>query len=199
MSAGEGCFLALVETRGFTMIRVFIIAACTLLVCASPARSDEQQPSAISLAAHTSVSLAGQARRAHLLGAVDLYEVGVYLQGATLQRAQLARPDMPKALRIDILAPDDLPLRLAHDWRPELIPQRLNAAATAHLRGVFAPLRHGDVVLVEYAPATGTVVKVNKAVVVPKAEHDLMLAFLDHWLGQRPLSEEMKRTLLGSE
>ena len=25
-----------------------------------------------------------------------------------------------------------------------------------------------------------------------------MLAFLDHWLGQRPVSEEMKRTLVGS-
>jgi hypothetical protein len=26
----------------------------------------------------------------------------------------------------------------------------------------------------------------------------LMLAFLDHWLGDRPLSEEIKRTLLAS-
>ena len=28
------------------------------------------------------------------------------------------------------------------------------------------------------------------------AHHDLMLAFLDHWLGQRPVSEDLKRTLL---
>jgi hypothetical protein len=25
--------------------------------------------------------------------------------------------------------------------------------------------------------------------------HDLMLAFLDHWLGQRPVSEELRRAL----
>jgi hypothetical protein len=31
---------------------------------------------------------------------------------------------------------------------------------------------------------------------VSGAHHDLMLAFLDHWLGDRPVSEELKRTLL---
>lgn len=51
---------------------------------------------------------------------------------------------------------------------------------------------------VEYVPAKGTVVRVNRAVAVSGAHHELMLAFLDHWLGQRPLSEEIKRTLLGS-
>jgi hypothetical protein len=35
-------------------------------------------------------------------------------------------------------------------------------------------------------------------VAVSDANHDLMLAFLDHWLGQRPVSDEIKRTLLGS-
>jgi hypothetical protein len=33
---------------------------------------------------------------------------------------------------------------------------------------------------------------------VTGASHDLILAFLDHWLGQRPVSEEIKRALLGS-
>jgi hypothetical protein len=27
----------------------------------------------------------------------------------------------------------------------------------------------------------------------PRAQHELVMAFLGHWLGQRPLSEEMKR------
>jgi len=41
-------------------------------------------------------------------------------------------------------------------------------------------------------------VRVNKGVVVSAAHHDLMLTFLDHWLGQRPVSEEIKKSLLGS-
>jgi hypothetical protein len=51
-------------------------------------------------------------------------------------------------------------------------------------------------VQIEFAPEKGTTVRVNKAVAVSGGHHDLMLAFLDHWLGQRPVSEEIKRTLL---
>jgi hypothetical protein len=68
----------------------------------------------------------------------------------------------------------------------------------AHLLGSFAPLRHGDVVQIAFVPAKGTTVRVNKAVAVSGAPHDLMLAFLDHWLGERPVSDEIKRTLLAS-
>jgi hypothetical protein len=86
--------------------------------------------------------------------------------------------------------------RLPFDWRGELVPP-LEPGATAHLRGVFTPLFEDDIVLVEYAPGRGTTVRVNRGVAVNAAHHDLMLAFLDHWLGPRPVSEEMKRTLLG--
>ena len=47
-------------------------------------------------------------------------------------------------------------------------------------------------------PARGTPVRVNNPVAGAGAHHDLMLAFLDHWLGDRPLSEEIRRTLLAS-
>jgi len=60
-----------------------------------------------------------------------------------------------------------------------------------------APLKEGDVMQLEYASTKGTVVRVNRAVVVSGANHDLMLAFLDHLLGQRPVSETIKRVLLG--
>jgi len=80
-------------------------------------------------------------------------------------------------------------------WRRELVP-RLDAAATAHISGVFAPLRHADTVVISYAPGKGTTVRVNSSITASAAHHDLMLAFLDHWLGQRPLSESLKRALL---
>ncbi|MGE0444967.1 MAG: hypothetical protein AB7P99_07035 [Vicinamibacterales bacterium] len=51
--------------------------------------------------------------------------------------------------------------------------------------------------LVEHAPGRGTTVRVSRGVAVNAAHHDIMLAFLDHWLGTQPVSEEMKRTLLG--
>ena len=85
---------------------------------------------------------------------------------------------------------------MSFDWRRELIPT-VEPAAAVHLKGTFAPLQYGDVVLIEYLPQKGTTVRVNRAVAVENADHDLMLAFLDHWLGQRPVSEELKRALLG--
>jgi hypothetical protein len=150
-----------------------------------------QSPSTVAAAGNTPLSLTGQARRALLVGTVDLYEVALYQDASS----ELLSPRTAKAMRIEVTAPDDLPHRIALEWRTELVP-RLNPTATTHLRNAFSALRHGDVVLIEYTPSTGTVVRVNKTVAVPAADHDLMLAFLDHWIGQRPVSEELKRELV---
>jgi hypothetical protein len=141
------------------------------------------------------LSRVGQATRVSLLGTDELYTVALYADRSMSDRAHLTSPEVPKALRIAIKYKDNLLRAIPYDWRPELIP-RLDAAATAHLRGTFAPLRYGDVVLIDYVPGRGTSVRVNKAAAVSDANHDLMLAFLDHWLGQRPLSEEIKRALV---
>ena len=139
----------------------------------------------------------GHAERVHLLGTANLYSIAMYVDQRFFDRAHLISPDVAKALRIVVPYKADVRRPVVLDWRRELIP-RLDRAAAAHLRGAFAHLRHGDVVLIEYAPNQGTAVRVNKAVVVSDAHHDLMLAFLDHWLGQRPVSDTIKRSLLGS-
>jgi hypothetical protein len=51
--------------------------------------------------------------------------------------------------------------------------------------------------MIEYAPGRGTTVRINRTIAVLRARHELMLAFLDHWLGQRPVSDEVKGALLG--
>lgn len=140
---------------------------------------------------------AAHARRTHLLGAIEIYSIAVYADGSMLDLARLASPDVAKALRIEIAFEEDPRQPFPFDWRRELVPT-VDAAGTAHLRGSFAPLRRGDVISLEYVPGRGTSVRVNKGVVVSAAHHDLMLTFLDHWLGQRPVSEEIKKSLLGS-
>ncbi|HET7220111.1 MAG TPA: chalcone isomerase family protein [Vicinamibacterales bacterium] len=172
---------------------VLLVASCTAM---SANARQLHPPEQIVVEPTGRLQLAAQARRSHLLGAVDLYTVAIYGAGA-IDRARLASVDVAKALRIDVTYIEDIRRRVALDWRGELVP-RLEPAAVAHLRGVFAPLQHGDAVQVEYVPAKGTIVRVNKAVAVSGAHHDLMLAFLDHWLGERPLSEEIKRMLLAS-
>jgi hypothetical protein len=165
------------------------------LTVAARAQSVEH-PQSITPDGGTAVPLASQAMRLHLLGMIDLYSLALYVGGST-SRENLLSPEVSKALRIQIVFEEDPRYRIGINWRAELVPT-LESAATAHLRGTFAPLQGGDVVLIEYVPGKGTTVRVNKAVAVGGVNHDLMLAFLDYWLGQRPVSEEIKRTLLAS-
>ena len=137
-----------------------------------------------------------QAHRTHLLGSLDLYAISLYSDGP-IEPQRLASTDVAKALRIDVTCTDETRIRVGFDWQRELVP-RLEPRAVTHLLGSFAPLRHGDAVQIEYVPAKGTTVRVNKTVAVSGAHHDLMLAFLDHWFGERPVSEAIKRMLLAS-
>ena len=167
-----------------------------MVACPGGVLASDDPPTLIAQGS-TSLSRAAHATRVHLLGGVEIYNVGVYVEGATSDRGRLLSPDVAKAVRIEIKYTEDLRRRVPFDWRRELIPV-LEPAATAHLRGVFAPITAGDVVLIEYVPSKGTAVRVNDATAVSGARHELMMAFLDHWLGQRPVSEEIKRMLVGS-
>jgi hypothetical protein len=174
------------------MFLVLVILSATVPCHAS----DAQPASEVALDRQGTVPLAAHARRTHLLDTLELYGLAVYVDGA-LDRARLSLPDVVKVLRIDVRYTEDLRRPIQFDWRRELVPT-LDAAATAHMPGTFAPLQRGDIVQIEYVPGKGTTVRVNRAVAVSGANHDLMLAFLDHWIGQRPVSEDVKRALLGA-
>jgi hypothetical protein len=168
----------------------------TLILAAGvPAASNTsgEPPATLTLDGGTPLVRAGQASRDHLLGLIHIYNVAVYADGS-IDRARLASPQSAKALRIEVTHNND-DRRLPVEWWRELIP-RLEAQAVAHLRSTFASLRSGDVVQVEYVPGQGTTIRVGKTIVVSGVNHDLMMAFLDNWIGQRPISEEMKRALL---
>ena len=167
-----------------------LIVSATVSLRARQVRPPEQ----ITVGSSEPLRLWAHARRTHLLGTVDVYTVALYGGGA-VDYQRLASIDVAKALRIEVTYEDDLRRHLSIDWRRELVPP-LEPQAVAHLRGSFAPLRQGDVLQIEYVPGKGTTVRVSRAVGVSGAHHDLMLAFLDQWLGQRPVSEEIKRTLL---
>ena len=179
---------------------MFRSVACTLTIvsiCAMPLPAQSvEQPPAVTLAGGQSLPKSAEAIRTVELGVVELYGIAIYADASPPNRAQLASPSTPKVLRIAVAYKDDLRRRASFDWRSELIPI-VEPAAAVHLKGTFAPLQHGDVVLIEYVPERGTTVRVNRSVAVENADHDLMLAFLDRWIGQRPVSEDLKRALLG--
>jgi hypothetical protein len=168
-------------------------AALAVISCVPMSGQAGTHPPELSVAG-SSIRLLGQATRVHLAGVEDLYTIGLYAAGP-FDRAKLVSEEAVKALRIAVTYEHDWRRPMIVDWPRELVP-RTEPGAVAHLRGVFAPLRRGDVVLIEYTPRRGTTVRVNTSIAVFAAKHDLMLAFLDHWLGQRPVSEEVKQALL---
>ena len=119
----------------------------------------------------------------------------MYAEARPVDLARLASADTAKALRIEVASDDDPFNPLTRPWRRELVP-RLDLVATTHLLTIVGAVRQGDVVLVEYEPGKGTTIRVNTLTAVSRAPHGLMVAFLDQWLGQRPVSEDLKRTLL---
>jgi hypothetical protein len=146
-------------------------------------------------AGYTRLNLVAEGARTDQLGDESLYTVAVYAESGPLDVARLTSAEVAKAMRIEITSDDDPFNPLTRPWRRELVP-RLDLAAATHLRAITQPAREGDVLLVEYEPGKGTTIRGNRLTVVSRAPHGLMVAFLDHWLGQRPVSEELKRTLL---
>lgn len=177
----------------------FVCAAIVSTTAALAAVERPQQPSTITPAGGTPLPRAAEVTRTHLLGQVDVYTLAIYVDAPRLDPERLTSSAVPKVLRIEVRYQDDANLRrrVPVDWWQELVPT-LEPAARTHLRRSFAALKRGDIVLVEYVPDKGTAVHVNRTEVTSRAHHDLMLAFLDHWLGQQPVSEAIKRALLGS-
>lgn len=177
------------------MMRCAALVTLVILGSARASRAQSGPPETISHAGSSALILVGHALRSDLAGIEDLYSVALYAP-APFDREALVSPDAAKALRIEIAYERDWHRPAVIGWHRELVP-RLGPAAVGHLQRAFASLTRGDVVSIEYAPRAGTTVRVNAIMPVFGARHDLMLAFLDHWLGQRPVSEELKRALLG--
>jgi chalcone isomerase-like protein len=170
------------------------LVAAIVSLAGVPAVVHGQSPADIHLG-FTPLTLVAEGSRTDQLGGEALYTVAVYAEGRPLDLARLAKAETAKALRIEVVSDDDPFAPLTRPWRRELVP-RLDPVATTHLRAILGSMRKGDVLLVEYAPGQGTTILGNRLTAVSRAPHDLMVAFLDQWLGQRPVSEDLKRTLL---
>jgi hypothetical protein len=137
--------------------------------------------------------LNGEAVRSELLGIVELYRIGLYLSTRGAARAGV-RDDAPKALRLEILL-DTNGARIPSEWRRELEPI-LTQQQQQSLRAAYSRLQAGDTLTISYTPRDGTHVVVNAHTVLESKGRDLIDAFLDQWLGQHPVSEEIKSALL---
>ncbi len=176
-------------TRSYVVLMAAIVS-----VAVGPAALHAQSPKEVRVG-FTPLTLVAEGSRTDQLGGETLYTVAIYAEARPRELADLARADVATALRIEVASDDDPVSPLTRPWRRELVP-RLNPAAVTQLSAIVGTVRKGDVLQVEYEPGDGTLIQLNALTVASRAPHDLMIAFLDQWLGQRPVSEDLKRTLL---
>ncbi len=175
------------------------LSVAVLAVCVqdAAARAPAEQYETLQLDGGPTLPRLAGARRVERLGRVEVYAISLHGPIRMPDLFRLSAPDVPKALRVDVQYDPAVRPRIPIDWRRELVPN-LNPAAVSSLQRAFAALQAGDVVLVAYIPEKGTEIRLNKSTIVKEGDHDVMLAFLDHWLGQRPVSEEIKNELMAA-
>lgn len=158
------------------------IALGAALVSAREVRartSAGQAGDVLELSGGPSLTRLAQATRMERLGSIPVYTVALYASTRVPEPEGLSRPEIAKAVRVDVRYDPDLRPRVPVDWRRELVPN-LNSAAVSSLDRGFAALEAGDVLIVSYVPNRGTSIRLNRHTIVAEGEHDVMLAFLDH-------------------
>ena len=169
-------------------------SACAfLVVCVTVAAAAQALPAQLTVRGHSLV-LNGEAVRSELFGMIELYRIGLYLP---------ERTSLPERIKSD--TPKTLVLHVMHDTRSEYLPEdwrdELRAVLTPNelrkLRSAYAQVRAGDFITISYVPGQGSRLTVNDDVVLESKGREMMYAFLQQWLGQRPVSENIKTALLG--
>ena len=170
-------------------------AACVvpLVLYSSVISTVHAFPRRLTIGGH-SLALNGQAVRSKLFGMIDLYRIGLYLQQQTSDTSRIG-PDAPKALRLEVLH-DTRSRYLPEDWRDELLAL-LTPQDTERLRAAYAKIQAGDIVTISYIPGEGSRLAVNHSTILQSHGGELMRAFLDRWVGEDPVSADIKAALLG--
>lgn len=128
---------------------------------------------------------------------INMYAIGLYLAKRSSDIAYIKEDDVTKAIRVEVVYGGSVPQAVPENWQDELYP-KLSEEATARFKAAYATLKHGDVVLITYAPGQGTHVRLNDQLLLSQSGPGLMSACLDLWIGVQPVSQELRRLLLNS-
>ena len=87
--------------------------------------------------------------------------------------------------------PEDLP----NLWR-EPLAEQISAEMLKILQEYYDAVKYGDRVQFAYLPSLGEEVRINDVPVIRDQDRELLPALIDLWLGDDPVSGNLKRLLL---
>jgi len=134
---------------------------------------------------------------------VSVYLASLYLTGKESDPKRIVAQDEPKRVQMDMLYSKVDKEKFIEGWN-EGFTANQSAAELQPLRerlerfnGMFETLMEGDRVVLDYLPGSGTRVTikgVDKGVI---PGHDFNAALLKVWLGDKPVTAQLKQDLLG--
>jgi hypothetical protein len=186
------------------MRNVFLVCFCLLF--ALPAAALEiagvSVPESIKTDDGVTLSLNGVGIRTKLF--FDIYIAQLYLEKPAAEAKDVLAADSHKRMAMHFLYKNVEKAKLVEAWNEGFLgntsPEQL-----AELKGridqfnaMFTDVKKGDVIILDYVPGSGTkvtVAGVEKGVIPGKDFNDAMLLI---WLGESPVSKDLKAKLLGS-
>lgn len=126
---------------------------------------------------------------------IDLYVISLYLPTPTTDVATILAPGTAKLVRLNVVYDGSMPDSLPDEWRTR-IEDAVSAEMLRTLQGFYKRIRSGDVVTVGYAPDSDTTLRINGEAVVSQSGNDLIDTMLRIWIGDSPISDNLKRLLL---
>lgn len=135
----------------------------------------------------------------------DIYVAGLYLPRREQEAARILEQDRPWRMLMHFLYKKVDREKLADGWE-EGFAENLDGARLArlrarldHFKSLFPDLRRGEEVMLDYLPGSGVQVNINGNMKGVIRGSDFARALLSVWLGEEPVTDELKRALLGRE
>ena len=134
----------------------------------------------------------------------DIYVGALYLPQKTKDVKQAISMAGPKRIQMHFLYDEVEKEKLTSGWT-EGFENNLSDKAFAALESrladfnkLFVTVKNGDQILLDYVPATGTQVIINKQNKGTVAGADFNTALLKVWLGDDPADDDLKEAMLGN-
>lgn len=141
----------------------------------------------------TTFALSGCGLREFLF--MDIYLLAVYLPVDRNSLEDIQSPGTGKVYVLDVLYKGELPDDIPGLWR-EPLAEEISSELLAILQEQYDRVDSGDRVEIAYLPDHGETLRINGEVVIRDPDRELIPALTDLWLGNDPVSGNLKRLLL---
>ena len=135
---------------------------------------------------------------------MDIYVGALYLPARTNDAQAILSDDGPASVRMHFLYKEVSRQKIVDGWHDGLSANLSPAEFTAlqpqleKFDSLFHTVRRGDVISIDYIPDTGTEVRINnewRGVIPGNAFYRALLKI---WLGNKPVSDDLKQGMLGN-